>query len=167
MTIGKNLKRMGMVSVMRLEEVKEEHLACVKEIVNSNGEYNQLENDQERRTDKEIREEFFNHFSRSFLIKYGEKSIGVIDSLDLNPKDGYPWLGLLMLKKDEQGKGYAKKAYKQYEDRVKQSGQKAIRLAVLTQNDHAKAFWQSLGYEYYETKPHQHNREVDCFEKTL
>lgn len=139
----------------------------VKEIVHSNKSYNLLENGRETRTTEELKEEFLNPSTKSMLIKLGNSYIGVMDYLDENPKDHFPWLGLLMIHAHYQGKGFAKQAYKHYEDEMIQAGKSAVRLGVLKGNEKAKKFWESMGSIYFETKPFKEDKKVDCYEKVL
>ncbi|KKI89633.1 hypothetical protein WQ54_25105 [Bacillus sp. SA1-12] len=155
------------MQTISFEEITETKLCIVKEIVDSNKSYNLLENGRETRSLEELKEEFLNSSTESVFIKYGSHYIGVIDYLDKNPKDGFPWLGLLMIQKEYQGKGIAKQAYKFYEKTLQHKGISAIRLGVLIGNERAKTFWESLGFVYLETKPYKENREVACYEKVI
>lgn len=38
-------------------------------------------------------------------LSESNKPVGVLDWLEKHPNDGHPWLGLLMIHGDEQGKG--------------------------------------------------------------
>jgi RimJ/RimL family protein N-acetyltransferase len=149
------------------EEITDKKLTIVQEIVHSNNSYNLLENGRETRTTEELREEFLNSKTKSMFIKLDNSYIGVIDYLDENPKDGFPWLGLLMIHKDQQGKGYAKQAYAKYECELLHTGKSAVRLGVLKGNSKAKQFWESVGFTYYESKPFKDNKEVDCYQKEI
>jgi GNAT superfamily N-acetyltransferase len=149
------------------EEITDEKLTIVQEIVHSNKGYNLLENGRETRTTEELKEEFLNSKTKSMLIKLDNSYIGVIDYLDENPKDGFPWLGLLMIHRDQQGKGYAKLAYAKYEGELIHTGKSAVRLGVLKGNVKAKQFWESVGFTYYETKPFKDYKEVDCYQKVI
>lgn len=150
-----------------LEEVTKDKMKKVQEIVLSNKIYNALENGKETRSMKEMKEEFLNPATYSYFIKVDQDYIGLIDYLPENPKDHYPWLGLLMIHEQWKGKGLGKRAYHLFEQSIKNSGKQAIRLGVLTNNREAKIFWESLGFIYYETKLFKEGREVDCYEKKL
>jgi len=153
--------------MITLEEITKDKVEKVKEIVLSNKAYNVLENGRETRSLKEIKEEFLNPATYSYFIKADQDYIGLIDYLPENPKDHYPWLGLLMIHEQWKGKGFGKRAYHLFEESIINSGKQAIRLGVLTDNKYAKVFWESLGFIYYETKPFKEGREVDCYEKKL
>ncbi|WP_226669141.1 GNAT family N-acetyltransferase [Metabacillus litoralis] len=147
------------------EKVTDKSIHIVQEIVHSNKEYNVLENGKECRSIKELKEEFINGFSHSFLIKVGSNYVGLLDYLEENPKDHFPWLGLLMIRKSEQGKGYAKSAYDLYEERMRRTGKSAIRLGVLKENKKSKKFWENRGFSYFETKPFRNGKEVDVYQR--
>ncbi|MBM7605253.1 RimJ/RimL family protein N-acetyltransferase [Metabacillus crassostreae] len=155
-----------MISVM-FEKVSEEKLHIVHEIVSSNKKYNVLENGNELRSNEELKEEFLNSQTHSFFIKIEDRYVGIVDYIDENPKDKYPWLGLLMIRGDEQGKGYGKSAYQLYENHVKETGRTAIRIGILRGNKQAKTFWESRGFHYVETKPFKNGKQVDCYQKNI
>lgn len=149
------------------EEVTEKQIATVQDIVTSNKAYNVLENGRENRTIEEIKKEFLNPKTFSYVIKADENVVGVIDYLDENPKDHYPWLGLFMIHEKFKGRGLGKKAYLEFEGTLIRLGKPAVRLGVLTENTHAKVFWERLGFVWYETKPYLEGKEVACYEKKL
>lgn len=64
-----------------------------------------------------------------------------------DPADPDPWIGLLMVDAALQGQGHGRRLASLVEDRFRRAGRAAVRLAVLTGNDRALAFWTSLGYE--------------------
>ncbi len=152
---------------LSLEKISKETLQLAREIVNSNKVYNLLENGREERTLKEMEEEFLNPMTNSFLVKMNNEYVGVLDYLAENPKDHYPWLGLLMIHHDHQGKGIGKMAYSLFEHKARKAGMQIVRLAVLTENIPAKAFWEAQGYKRYETKPYKEGKKVDCYEKVI
>ncbi|MGW1005464.1 GNAT family N-acetyltransferase [Streptomyces sp. NPDC002520] len=63
-----------------------------------------------------------------------------------DPADPDPWIGLLMVRATEQGKGYGRHAAALVEDRFRAAGHRAVRLAVLDNNPRGMAFWTALGY---------------------
>ncbi|WP_175637824.1 GNAT family N-acetyltransferase [Metabacillus schmidteae] len=155
------------MSYVSLEEISKETLQVAREIVNSNKRYNMLENGREERTLREMEEEFLNPMTKSFLVKINNEYVGVLDYLPENPRDRYPWLGLLMIHHNHQGKGYGKNAYALFEHEARKAGMQIVRLAVLTENRSAKVFWESQGYRRYETKPYKEGKKVDCYEKVI
>ena len=82
--------------------ITEDLLEIVLEILNSNPHYNILANGNPSRTIEEVRKEFINQISESYLIKLDDKYIGIIDFLANNPNDNHPWIGLLMIHGDYQ-----------------------------------------------------------------
>jgi GNAT superfamily N-acetyltransferase len=151
---------------MIFEPITEKSLEVVLEIVNSNTAYNLLEVGSPLRTMKQVSDEFLNPMTESFLIVHDNKYIGVIDFLKNNPKDNCPWIGLLMIHNDYHSKGYGKKAYVSFEEKLKRQNFTKVRLGVLQENLVALAFWKSLGFKFYGTSTWQ-DKTVDCFEKHL
>ena len=150
-----------------LEKISKETLYIALEVVNSNKIYNRLENGREARTLKEIEEEFLNPMTESYFVKEKNEYVGVLDYLVENPKDHYPWLGLLMIYQSYHGRGYGKAAYSLFENEARIAGMQIVRLGVLIENKPAKTFWESLGYKRYETKPYKEGKKIDCYEKVI
>ncbi|MGM9923236.1 MAG: GNAT family N-acetyltransferase [Bacillus sp. (in: firmicutes)] len=152
--------------MITFEPITEETLYIAKEIVNSNKEYNLLENGKAERSDTEIREEFLNGKSTSVFIKADDTYIGVADYLLRNPKDGLTWIGLFMIHQDYHGFCYGTMAYLSFEEMIAKESTGTLRLAVLRNNQRAHTFWERLGYSIYGQSEVKENL-VDCFEKTL
>jgi RimJ/RimL family protein N-acetyltransferase len=149
------------------EEITKETLFIAHEIVNSNSQYNVLENGREARTLTEIEIEFFNEDTLSVFIKLDDTYIGIIDFMEKNPNDHYPWLGLLMIHSNYQGYGFGFQSYLLYEEWMVQQGLEHVRLGVLESNERAQTFWESLGFRSFKTVTGQHNKEIICYEKRI
>jgi GNAT superfamily N-acetyltransferase len=147
------------------ETITKETLYIALEIVNSNPEYNLRENDREQRSAEEVRLELLNDNTISAFIKLDDTYIGVINYLPSNPKDNYPWLGLLLIHRDYQGYGFGSLAYTLFETEYLKSD--VIRIGVLKENVNARSFWEEKGFIYYQTVVNETAKEVDCFEKKL
>ncbi|WP_066256447.1 GNAT family N-acetyltransferase [Neobacillus drentensis] len=152
---------------MYFEVVKKETLYIALEMINSNRKYNIFENGIEARTLADMEEEFLNPNSISAFIKLDDTYIGIIDYLLENPKDHYPWLGLLLLHSDYQGYGFGAQAFAIYESEMLERGEKSIRLGVLKENVKAKRFWESLGFTYYNTATTQKGSGIFCYQKQI
>ncbi|POX50253.1 GNAT family N-acetyltransferase [Streptomyces sp. Ru71] len=70
-----------------------------------------------------------------------------------DPADPDPWIGLLMVDARVHRQGYGRRLAEAVEDRFRQAGRTAARLAVLANNPKALAFWTSLGYEVIDHRP--------------
>ena len=149
------------------EEVSKETLYIALEMVNSNPEYNVFENGNEVRSLVEVEEEFLNPHSTSAFIKLDDTYIGVIDYLMENPKDHHPWLGLLMIHGDYQGYGFGMQAYSIYENEMLKRGVNKVRIGILSENKKAIRFWESLGFDYYNTVITQNGSGILCYQKQL
>ena len=64
-----------------------------------------------------------------------------------DPADPDPWIGLLLVDAEEQGKGHGRHLATHIEDRFREAGRDALRLAALDNNPRALAFWTTIGYE--------------------
>lgn len=79
--------------------------------------------------------------------------VGVVDFLDPNPQDGYPWIGLLMVRADCQRQGYGTEALEGLLRHGRQRlGWRAVRIGVLAANGAALAWWQRRGFRAYGRK---------------
>jgi RimJ/RimL family protein N-acetyltransferase len=152
---------------MFFEEVKKETLYIALEMINSNPEYNRFENGKEARTLADMEEEFLNPNTISAFIKLDDTYIGIIDYLLENPKDHYPWLGLLLIHADYQGYGLGSQAVAVYENEMRKRGKKSVRIGVLKENTKAQRFWESLGFVYYNTASAQNGTGILCYEKHI
>ncbi|WP_160720988.1 GNAT family N-acetyltransferase [Bacillus sp. USDA818B3_A] len=149
------------------EEINKESLYIALEITNSNRPYNLMENGIETRSLTEMEKEFMNPETISSFIKLDDTYIGVIDYILENPKDSFPWLGLLMIHSDYQGYGFGTQAYEQYESAMRSRGLNKIRLGILQENTKAQHFWESLGFVYYITSSAQNGSGILCYEKQI
>ncbi len=75
--------------------------------------------------------------------------IGVIEYLDLNPDDGHPWIGLILVGADRQREGLASEAMNAVFDHVHLNWASPIRLAVIDENQAGIGLAISLGFEPY------------------
>lgn len=137
---------------MVFQPITEDLLDIVLEIINSNSHYNILENGNPLRTVEEIKSDFFNGDTESYIILNENKYIGIIDFLGNNPGDNCPWIGLLMIHGECHSKGYGKMAYNLFEERLKQQNYSKVRIGILQENTLAKKFWVSLGFKFYAYK---------------
>lgn len=152
---------------MYFEEVKNETLYIALEMINSNPEYNLIENGNESRELADIEKEFLNPNTTSVYIKLDDTYIGVIDYKLDNPNDHFPWLGLLMIHGNYQGYGFGAQAYAQFEKEMQNRGLDMVRIGVMTENKKAQRFWESLGFAYYKTAASQNGKEILCYQKRI
>ncbi|MEC1525307.1 GNAT family N-acetyltransferase [Neobacillus niacini] len=152
---------------VQFEEITKETLYIALEMINSNPEYNLVENGIALRELADIKEEFLNQETISVFIKLDETYIGVMDYLLENPKDQSPWLGLLMIHRDYQGFGFGAQAYALYESEMHNRGLKCVRLGVIKENVKAKQFWESLGFLNIKTAFNENGKEILVFEKNF
>ncbi|MBS4220468.1 GNAT family N-acetyltransferase [Bacillus sp. FJAT-49711] len=148
------------------ERITENTLENALIIINSNSVYNILESGIPSRDIYEIKEQFLNQTTDSFLIKTEDQYIGLIDFMKNNPKDNCPWLGLLMIHGDFHFKGYGKTIYQSFEDKFLSEKFQKIRIGIIKENDQAKRFWTALGFEVYDQNPWE-GKIVDCLEKHI
>ncbi|MFJ1669361.1 GNAT family N-acetyltransferase [Streptomyces bottropensis] len=85
-----------------------------------------------------------------------------------DPADPDPWIGLLLVDPTAQRRGYGSQLASLVEERFRQAGRTAVRLAVLDNNPRGLAFWTALGYEVVEHRPdRQLGRPCAVLRKTL
>jgi RimJ/RimL family protein N-acetyltransferase len=152
--------------LIQFERITEEHLEKVLAIVNSNSDYNLLENGIAFRTIEEVSLEFLNETTESYFIYVHDQHVGVVDFLHKNPKDDSPWIGLIMLHSDYHSKGYGRRVYLEFEKKLVYENYKKVRLGVLQENEKAREYWLSLGFAFYK-QGRWNEKTVDCYEKIL
>ncbi|WP_033526059.1 bifunctional GNAT family N-acetyltransferase/NUDIX hydrolase [Streptomyces galbus] len=85
-----------------------------------------------------------------------------------DPADPDPWIGLLLVDATAQRRGYGRQLATLVEERFRQAGRTAVRLAALDNNPGALSFWTSLGYEVVEhRRDRQLGRPCTVLRKTL
>ncbi|MFJ9448474.1 GNAT family N-acetyltransferase [Kitasatospora sp. NPDC101235] len=96
------------------------------------------------------------------------RTAGLVSLLHRHPKDGYPWIGLLIVHGDQHRRGAGRLLVDLVEDRFRHQGRDGIRLAVLESNPTALAFWSSLGWQEIDRRPDvQHGRPCIVMHKQL
>ncbi len=151
---------------MRFLPINEHNLHIAHEIYNSNPSYNRLENGKPTRTMQEMRDEFLQDKTESYLIYSASTPVAVLDFLPHNPKDGFPWIGLMMVNGQFHSKGFGAKAYQLFERKLVERGFTSIRLAVLKNNVSGKMFWNKMGFSFYQMSTVGEN-DVECLERTV
>ncbi|WP_055586544.1 GNAT family N-acetyltransferase [Streptacidiphilus griseoplanus] len=93
---------------------------------------------------------------------------GLAALLAEHPRDGHPWIGLLMVTAALHRTGYGRALAHAVEDRLRCRGRSTVRLAVLENNPAAAAFWTALGYrEIDRRRDRQAGRPCVVLEKDL
>ncbi|ANF96125.1 GNAT family N-acetyltransferase [Paenibacillus bovis] len=137
-------------------------------IINSNPFYNRIIKGREKLTAEEIQqevEETIQLGAERYVICSDDQPIGIVEYLSLNPNDGYPWLGLFMIDKAYQGRGYGNQAFQAFEQRLIRQKIQAFRLAVNIENEPAHIFWKRQNLQYVKHSITHNNMEVIIYEK--
>jgi RimJ/RimL family protein N-acetyltransferase len=75
--------------------------------------------------------------------------VGVIEHLDVNPNDGHPWIGLIMVSSGRQREGLAAEAMLAVCDHVHLNWASPMRIGVIDENQAGLRLAVSLGFEQY------------------
>jgi RimJ/RimL family protein N-acetyltransferase len=75
--------------------------------------------------------------------------VGVIEYLDVNPNDGHPWIGLIMVGSERQREGLAGEAMLAVCDHVHLNWASPMRIGVIDENQAGLGLAISLGFEKY------------------
>ncbi|TYP72731.1 GNAT family N-acetyltransferase [Paenibacillus methanolicus] len=148
-----------------------DHIAEERGIMNSDPYYNRVSKDKELLTDPEIEEELRQAAiigAERYLARDAAGTfVGILDFLMRNPRDGYPWLGLLLVRKEEQGRGIGEALLSQYETLMRERGVQAYRLGAIVENEPARRFWTKQGC--VETGPARlpDGKDIVIYEKRL
>ncbi|MFF3446908.1 GNAT family N-acetyltransferase [Streptomyces sp. NPDC002667] len=121
------------------------------------------------RVEADLREEAGSEGGHVLLARdAGGRTVGLVCLLDRHPKDGYPWIGLLIVHGGQRRKGIGRLLVTAVEERFRRQGRDGLRLAVLENNPSAFAFWSSLGWQEIDRRPDlQFNRPCVVMHKPL
>lgn len=139
-------------------------------ILNSDPFFNRVSKDKDVFTEEEIREELQegqNMGAERFVIQDGDRYVGVLELLMNNPKDGYPWLGLLQIRKSFQGQGYGRRAMDLFYDIMKERGVRTFRLGVIAENEPGHRFWKGQGMAPVKSVINQDGKEIIVYQKDV
>ncbi|MCX5169887.1 GNAT family N-acetyltransferase [Streptomyces antibioticus] len=117
-----------------------------------------------------LAEELAHPDAEVLLARSAGRLVGVVITLARHPDpaDPDPWIGLLIVDAAVQGQGYGRRIAERVEERFRQAGRTAVRLAVLDANPKGLAFWTALGYEVIAHRPDlQHGRPCTVLRKRL
>lgn len=90
------------------------------------------------------------HLAGLFL-KQSDELVGLLDWMEENPLDGKPWLGLLMIRADQQRQGYAVEAFEGLAQRLRTHGASVVRAGVVVRNPAGRLLTRRLGFEAVST----------------
>lgn len=88
--------------------------------------------------------------------------IGIAQFILNNPRDGHPWLGLIMIDSRSQGKGYAREFLDCLIAWYRENGYTSLHLAVLEKNQAVVPFYEAYGFATYEERVTEKLGRVIC-----
>jgi GNAT superfamily N-acetyltransferase len=173
---------MGLVSVARMSPLSlsplrlaPDDIAEVVGMYTSNPEYGRTSGEYEperiqaQQVEAELREDAGAGGFDILLARDTESQVvGLVSVLRQHPRDGYPWIGLLIVHGEQHRKGYGRLLAELIEERLRAGGRNGVRLAVLENNPTALAFWNSLGWQEIDRRPDaQYGRPCIVMHKQL
>jgi len=141
-----------------------------KTIMNSNPFFNLISNDKEELSPEEIKQEMLESQkigAERYILQEEDHPIGILEYLMNNPNDGYPWLGLLVIKKEYQSQGYGVQALQGFYNIMEERQVKAFRIGVIVENGPAHRFWRKQGFMEVTKKRWKDRKEVIVYEKRI
>lgn len=93
--------------------------------------------------------------------------IGIAQFIRNNPRDGHPWLGLIMIDSRAQGKGYAKEFLDCLIAWYRENGYTSLHLAVLEKNQAVVPFYEKYGFTTYEERVTEKLGRVICMARPI
>ncbi|KIL36441.1 hypothetical protein SD71_07445 [Cohnella kolymensis] len=155
---------------MIFEKSTEQHWPIELRIHNSNPYFNKVSKDKEEFTAEEILEEIRNAAevgAERYLIRDGERYVGIIEFLMTNPNDGKTWLGLLVIDQAYQSQGYGARSLQRFYEIMKERNVESFRIGVLKDNEPAHQFWNNQGFEPLEGERSIEGKQAVIYEKKL
>jgi RimJ/RimL family protein N-acetyltransferase len=139
---------------LRLEPLKEENLPAALDVFLSNPRYLEWteggEYDLERlQLDWHVAQEDPARHMLALREKVTGDLVGVIEYLELNQRDGHPWIGLIIVGEDRQRRGLAGEATEAVIERLNLGWASPVRIGVIARNDPAMRFALALGFTPY------------------
>ena len=86
------------------------------------------------------------------FLREKHELIGFLEYWERAETDKKPWLGLLMIHRDYQRRGFGLEIVKGFLRWTEFLGWAEVRIGILEQNEKSLFFWRSLGFEPYEVK---------------
>ena len=137
---------------LRLAEIKRDQLDALLPVFNSNPEYQLLTNGVPTITLADLQSTFDElslPAAHWFVLSIQEQFIGVLHLLLESLHDGKSWIGLLLIHKHFQRKGYGKEALGVMERYLVSAGKTSVHVGVVAENEPALLFFGKAGYEQY------------------
>jgi RimJ/RimL family protein N-acetyltransferase len=139
---------------LRLEPVKEEDLPTLLEVFLSNPRYLEWteggEYDLERlQLDWHVAQEDPARHMLALREKESGELVGVIEYMELNERDGHPWIGLIMVAEPHQRRGFAAEAMEAAIERLALGWASPVRIGVIAENDPGMRLALALGFNPY------------------
>ncbi|WP_405680531.1 GNAT family N-acetyltransferase [Streptomyces sp. NBC_00868] len=121
------------------------------------------------RVEADLREEAGTEACEVLLARDAQGTlVGLLSLLNRHPRDGRPWIGLLMVHGGLHRKGFGRLLVDLVEERFRSEGRDGVRLAVLENRPPSLAFWSSLGWQEIDRRPDvQHGRPCIVMHKEL
>ncbi|QRG68053.1 GNAT family N-acetyltransferase [Brevibacillus choshinensis] len=88
--------------------------------------------------------------------------IGIAQFILKNPRDGHPWLGLIMIDSRAHGRGYAKEFLDCLIAWYRENGYASLHLGVLEKNQAVVPFYEKVGFAAYEERVTEKLGRVIC-----
>lgn len=134
---------------MNFVKSSQEKISVEMEIMNSHPDYNLLADGKRILDEQDLlkeHEEGNDLNKERFLIEEKGEYIGIIDFIMKNPRDGKPWLGLLIIHKLWIRQALAEKALAMYEAMMIKRGITEVRLGCFAANQPGLSFWTKQGF---------------------
>ncbi|ANY69048.1 hypothetical protein BBD42_23110 [Paenibacillus sp. BIHB 4019] len=121
-------------------------------------------------TDEEIREENQKNLEQGekmFHLIENNECVGMMTYLPKNPNDHHPWIGLLIIHKEQERAGIGSLALKLLEEEWAAQRIDKVRLCVQHGNHNGASFWNKNGFHKISEGLDNHNNPIDIYEKCI
>lgn len=135
-----------------LRPIKEQDLPAAVEVFNTQPEYLMISEGQDHVTLEMVKNDWRNSTNQPGQRYRGAfdsqgKLVAILADWIVNPNDGFPWIGLLLVRKEMSNKGLAGFILREWEEEVKMRGHYQARVGVEDTNTAGVIFWTSMGYK--------------------
>ncbi|ANS76878.1 hypothetical protein AWM70_21730 [Paenibacillus yonginensis] len=156
--------------MVTLERIKKGQVRPELELMNSDPYFNWVSKGKKQFTLEEALEEIYESEAlgtERYFIVLNDERIGILEFLMKHPKDDQTWLGLLLIGKPWQRKGYGTQTFKLFLAMMQERTVSCIRIGVTVNNEPAHHFWIRQGFKPIDSNQKEDGREIIIYERVI
>ncbi|GGA32363.1 GNAT family N-acetyltransferase [Paenibacillus physcomitrellae] len=156
--------------MVTLERIKKGQVRSELELMNSDPYFNWVSKGKKQFSLEEALEEIYESEAlgtERYFIVLNDKRIGILEFLMKHPKDGQTWLGLLLIGKPWQRRGYGEQTFRLFMVMMQEREVARVRIGVTADNEPARHFWVRQGFKPVDSSHKEDGREIIIYERLV